>query len=118
MSESFYRLKEPFTTIKFDSDGTWHLYIGDKVVATLLLASDEYDELYRAFTNILFERGEYGIVCHKWYGGIDRGSILTVYDERARDEDLLLSEYGGIFTFKNIIKKAHSVVHKPRRFDA
>ena len=106
MSTSYYRLKKPITHLRLtESPGHDRLtiWVNHAMSGTLTLANRETQEFLRLFAQY---QEDARCPLRTYWGGSDRGSVVTVNDDTLPDEMCVISEYGQLLTVAEVKARA------------
>jgi len=109
MSTSYYRLMEPFTSLRLE-EGAGHdrltVFEGHANCGTLTLSKGVGRRLAQCFIDD--EENICPLRTH--WGGTARGAVVTVNDASLPDDATVISEYGDVLTVKEV--KARDGAHR------
>lgn len=101
MSTSYYRLKEPITSLRLTSGPAWdHLTVFENgaQAGTLVLSKDVGPRVALMFA----DKQEFTCPAHTHWGGADRGCVVTINDKEMSDDAVVVSQYGEIMTIGKV----------------
>ena len=100
MGTEYYKLKPPVTSVKVVEENPSHtklsIWINHGLAGTLTLRTKEVQNLLR----ILADDGM--CVLHTRWGGLERGTVVTVNDTSLPEDTVIVSEYGRLSTISEI----------------
>ncbi len=98
MSTSYYRLREPVTSLRIERNETHarlSIWTNHGLAGTLVLRGDELAPLLCALS---LDQDDFTCPLRTHWGGKDRGSVVTVNDPSLPDDVNVISEYGVLLT--------------------
>ena len=114
MSTSYYRLKSPVTSIRVDFAENPRcrrisIWINGERSGALIVKAAELQPLLQLFVNTDVQ------VLHTYSGGSEIGVVVTVNAIVISDDDYVISEYGELFTVRQVKARAGEGATKCQR---
>ena len=98
MSTSYYRLASPITHLRIDGSGAHDkisIWVSHGLSGILVIPKHETHNILRIFS---YDEADDKCPLHTYWGGKERGTVVTTNDESLPDEACVISEYGELLT--------------------
>ena len=105
MSTNYYRLSPPVTHLRLEDKGGHDrisIWVNHGLAGSLIVSKRETRGIIRIFT--CYESND-KCPLYTYWGGAERGVVVTVNDETVPDEAVVISEYGELLTVAEVKRR-------------